>query len=135
MSYQSKIQRMVNGQIIREPDFYGRTTNLPKTWPIRPVLTAIYKYAMDNWIWVWLKTLEKCSKKSGLHSKIELQLLSYQRKIQRMVNGRIICELDSYGWTKDLPKIWLTQLVLTPIYKYAMDNWISVWLNTLKKFS
>ncbi len=52
LSYQSKIQRMVNGQIICEPDFYGRTTNLPKTWPIRPVLTSIYKYAMDNWIWV-----------------------------------------------------------------------------------
>ena len=121
MSYQSKIQRMVNGQIIREPDFYERTTNLPKTWRIWPVLTLIYKYAMDNWIWVWLKTLEKCSKKSGLHSKIELQLLSYQRKIQRMVNGRIIHEPDSYGWTTDLPKTWLTQPVLTPIYKYAMD--------------
>ena len=126
---------MVNGQIIREPDFYGRTTNLPKTWPIQPVLTPIYKYAMDNWIWVWLKTLEQCSKKSGLHSKIKLQLLSYQRKIQWMVNGRIIRELDSYGWTTGLPKTWLTQLVLTPIYKYAMDNWIWVWLKTPEKCS
>ena len=70
---------MVNRRIIYEPDSYGRTTDLPKTWLARSVLTPIYKYAIDNWIWVWLKTPEKCSKKSG--SKIEFQLLSYQSKI------------------------------------------------------
>ncbi len=111
---------MVNEWIIREPNSYGWKTDLPKTWPARSMLTPIYKYAIDNWIWVWLKIPEKCSKKSG--SKIEFQLLSYQSKIQRMVNRRIICEPDSYEWTTDLPKTWLTRPVLTPIYKYAIDN-------------
>ena len=115
---------MVNGRTICEPDFYGWTIDLPKTWPARSVLTPIYKYAIDNWICVWLKTPEKCSKKSG--SKIEFQLFSHQSKIKRMVNGQIIREPDSYGWTTDLPKTLPDRPVLTPIYKYAIDNWIWV---------
>ena len=63
-------------------------------------------------------------KKSGLHGKIEFQLLSYQNKIQRIVKERIIREPVSYGHTMDLPKTLLAQLVLPPIYKYAIDNWI-----------
>ena len=84
------------------------------------MLTPIYKYAIDNWIWVWLKTPEKCSKNSG--SKIEFQLLSHQSKIQWVVNGWIIREPDSYERTTDLPKTWPARPMLTPIYKYAIDN-------------
>ena len=88
------------------------------------MLTPIYKYAIDNWIWVWLKTPEKCSKNSG--SKIEFQLLSHQSKIQWVVNGWIIREPNSYGRTTDLSKTLLVRPMLTPICKYAIDNWIWV---------
>ena len=59
-------------------------------------------------------------KESGFHGKLEFQLLSYQNKIQRMVNERIIHEPDSYGQTTDLPKTWFARPVLTPIYKNAI---------------
>ncbi len=62
----------------------------------------------------------KEKKKSGFHGKLEFQLLSYQNKIQRMVNERIICEPDSYGQTTNLAKTWFARPVLTPIYKYAI---------------
>ena len=70
------------------------------------------------------KNTKKVFLKSGLYSKIEFQLLSYQSKIQWMVNGRIIREPNSYGRTTDLSKTLLARPMLTPIYKYAIDNWI-----------
>ena len=66
------------------------------------------------------KVFKKKKKKSGLHGKIEFQPLSYQNKIQQIVNEWIIREPNSYGHTTDLPKTWPAQPVLTPIYKYAI---------------
>ena len=110
---------MVNKRIICEPDSYGRTTDLPKTWPARSVLTPIYKYTNDNWIWVWLKTLENCSKKVDCIVKSSFSFWVTKKKKSK---GRIIHEPDSYRRTMDLPKTQPTWPVLTPVYKYAIEN-------------
>ena len=112
-----------NGWITCEPDSYGRTMDLPKTWPAWLMLTPIYKYAIDNWIWVSLETPKNCIVKSSFNFWVT----------KTKSNGRIIRESNSYGRTTDLPTTWPTRPMLTPIYKY--DNWIWVWLKTPKKCS